>query len=143
MSRSAPLVRAAGVVLYRRAPDGRPRFLLLRNRRHGTWAPPKGHLEPGESDLEGARREVLEETGLSIGAVDPSFLEHLRYPVREGGRTALKEVAYFLAEAPSDRVRASAEHDDVGWVTLEEAAPLVRHPDLFDLLARAERAAAT
>ncbi len=37
----------------------------------GTWAFPGGHLEFGESIEACARREVLEETGLSLGAVKP------------------------------------------------------------------------
>ena len=32
----------------------------------GTWAPPGGHLEFGESFEDCARREVLEETGLEV-----------------------------------------------------------------------------
>jgi len=32
----------------------------------GTWAPPGGHLEPGESFEECCKREILEETGLTI-----------------------------------------------------------------------------
>ncbi|HVY61387.1 MAG TPA: hypothetical protein VHF22_07020, partial [Planctomycetota bacterium] len=40
---------AAGVILYRRAADGTPRFLLLETRKGGHYSPPKGHLDPGES----------------------------------------------------------------------------------------------
>jgi 8-oxo-dGTP diphosphatase len=52
--------------------DGR---VLLGQRRsalgNGTWAVPGGHLEFGESIEDCARREVLEETGLKIGAITP------------------------------------------------------------------------
>jgi 8-oxo-dGTP diphosphatase len=37
----------------------------------GTWALPGGHLEPGESFEECCKREVLEETGLTINNISP------------------------------------------------------------------------
>lgn len=37
----------------------------------GTWAPPGGHLEFGESIESCARREVLEETGLQLTSLQP------------------------------------------------------------------------
>ena len=48
-------------------------LVLKRKGSHGegTWAPPGGHLEYGESIEECARRETLEETGVVIG--DPRF----------------------------------------------------------------------
>ncbi|MCK4715051.1 MAG: NUDIX domain-containing protein [Candidatus Aenigmarchaeota archaeon] len=53
-----------GVIVIR---DGR--FLLgWRRASHGsgTWCPPGGHLEFGETPEDCAKREVLEETGLRI-----------------------------------------------------------------------------
>ena len=46
--------------------DGMGGILLERRSDCGLWGLPGGRLEPGESLSEGARREVLEETGLAV-----------------------------------------------------------------------------
>lgn len=58
-----PLV-GVGVIIYR----GNKILLGKRKNSHGTghWSPPGGHLEFGESFDQCARREVQEETGLSL-----------------------------------------------------------------------------
>lgn len=40
--------------------------LLIQHPKFHKWMPPGGHLEENETPPEGARREVLEETGLEI-----------------------------------------------------------------------------
>ncbi|MGC1548636.1 MAG: NUDIX hydrolase [Rhodanobacter sp.] len=68
MESKAPLV-GVGVIVMR---DG---LILLGQRMGsigaGTWAPPGGHLEFGETAEQCATREVLEETGLEIHAITP------------------------------------------------------------------------
>src|SRR3989441_5545087 len=61
--RRAQRETSAGGVVFRRGPDGEPRFLLIRDS-YRNWGFPKGHLEPGEPPADAARREVAEETGL-------------------------------------------------------------------------------
>lgn len=56
---------AAGISLF----DGAGRLLLLQ-RPSGEWDLPGGHLEPGESCEQTARRELLEETGLEVGRLE-------------------------------------------------------------------------
>ncbi len=60
---SRPIILVGtGVLLIKRN-----QVLLQRRKDNGLWGLPGGSLEPGESLEEAARREVWEETGLSIG----------------------------------------------------------------------------
>lgn len=66
MSAAAPRV-GVGVIVWRNG-----RVLIgqrIGSHGAGTWALPGGHLEFGESVEGCARREVLEETGLELGAL--------------------------------------------------------------------------
>jgi len=53
---------SAGGVIFRRTPEG-VRWLVIRDS-YRNWGFPKGHVEDGESEVDAARREVGEETGL-------------------------------------------------------------------------------
>lgn len=54
-------VSVAGVIV-----NDAGQALLIQRRDNGHWEPPGGVVEPGETILEALRREVREETGISI-----------------------------------------------------------------------------
>jgi len=74
-----PDVRSCGVIVFRREPLS---FLLMRH--VDRWDLPKGHVDPGETDVECALRELHEETGISAADIerDESFVFETHYPVR-------------------------------------------------------------
>lgn len=62
------------------------KFLLGKRKggtRDGSWCLPGGHLEEKENILEAAKREVLEETGITLNEV--SFLHFINDPGNESG----------------------------------------------------------
>lgn len=132
-------VLAAGVVLWRASADG-PEFLLLKNRRHGTWSFAKGHLEAGESLTEGAVREVAEETGVALAPSDlvAHFADTSIY--QPGGPAGdFKRVVYYLAAQPIEpkQVQLSKEHAELCWLDERKAMNQLEHQDLKRTVARA------
>lgn len=122
---------AAGMVVLRRQ-DGAWRCLMLRAYRN--WDFPKGEVEPDESPLAAARREVEEETSLAA-LVMPWGDEYCETTPYRG-----KVARYYLAESPHGDVSLPVsaelgrpEHHEFRWVDLGEAgalAPLRLQPIL-------------
>ena len=77
------------------------------------WATPGGALEPGESFAEGARRELAEETGLSIDHPGPEIARREFVMRAPEGDEVLAEERYFLVRADP------FELADAGWTELE------------------------
>ncbi|XP_078621314.1 bis(5'-nucleosyl)-tetraphosphatase [asymmetrical]-like [Branchiostoma floridae x Branchiostoma japonicum] len=130
---SSKALRAAGLIIFRRVPQ--IQYLLLQTS-YGQhhWTPPKGHVDPGESDLETALRETQEEAGLTtehLNIVD-NFKKVLEYSVR--GRP--KTVIYWLAELKNSDtpVVLSDEHQKFEWLWLEEACAYSGYQDMQEAL---------
>jgi len=81
--------RSCGIVHYRNPvlvvgciPQWEDRILLCRRNiepRKGKWTLPAGYLESGETVMEGARRETLEESGALVNRLDPYMLCDIVY----------------------------------------------------------------
>jgi 8-oxo-dGTP pyrophosphatase MutT (NUDIX family) len=129
-------IRGSGVVVYF-LDQGEPHFLLIRSRRDRSWGFPKGHLLEGEELLDGAMRELWEETGIREVALVPGFTEHVSYRVNRGGRFRQKTVSYFLGRVESAAVRLSEEHCEHRWAVVEDARKILTFENLRTLITRA------
>jgi 8-oxo-dGTP diphosphatase len=100
-------------------------ILLVHHRRLGTWLPVGGELEPGETPLEAARRELLEETGLEglfppgLG-VDGTPPGLVGYEEHEAGSKGLHLNFAFVADVATRAIRGCDEFDAFRWVTTGE-----------------------
>ncbi len=129
-------VRAAGFVIFRRMPE--IQFLLMKAS-YGTrhWSPPKGHVDPGESDYETALRETEEEAGFKpdVLKVVPDFKVELNYRVtsHRDGVNRPKIITYWLAELlnpEQNQVKVSEEHTAFEWLPCQEAIDLQGFEDM-------------
>lgn len=92
-----------------RVVEGQRRYLLVQHKA-GHWSFPKGHPESGESPIEAALRELMEETGLvSVKLVEtPAFEEAYEFTKRSGKRV-IKHVTYYIGRVGTDAVAIQPE----------------------------------
>ncbi len=119
------VVRHRGSIVIMAVDDSRaePRILLARQYRHAAgdhlWELPAGRIDPGESELSGAKRELIEETGYTAAHwrrvlfyyASPGFLD--------------ETMAVYLATGLK-RGKAQPEDDEVIRIRMFPLSQLVR-----------------
>jgi 8-oxo-dGTP pyrophosphatase MutT (NUDIX family) len=133
--------------------DAQSRILLLRLRDpfDGSikWEPPGGGIEAGETPLQAARRELIEETGLPDELIQPRPVEIAR-AFRWNGRDHEHTEWFYLARMPKTDVRPGGlladERDQFlgyRWFSPEEirsSPERVEPPQLLEIVANLARA---
>lgn len=115
--------KSCGAIVYRKF-HGNTEILLIKHINSGHWSFPKGHVEPGETEVETAQREVMEETGIDI-LLYPTFRETVTYYPK---RDIFKEVVYFLAKAKNyDFVAQEDEIAEIRWAEIDLAIQLLTY----------------
>ncbi len=113
------------IVPTRRAADG-SRVLGL----------PKGHIDPGETELQAAAREVREETGVEVEVVQE--LGEVRYFYRRQGRVVPKAVVFYLFRYLSgDPADHDEEVEEARWMGLGEAQRALTYEGEREMVGRA------
>jgi 8-oxo-dGTP diphosphatase len=125
MAEAVRPIRAAGGVLWRPTSDndGPVEVAVIHRPRYDDWSLPKGKLAPGEATIDGAVREVLEETGFRVRVGRP--LGEVRYTKSSGGSVRPKVVRYWAMEAEGGSFSPSREVDELRWLDIDSARKLL------------------
>lgn len=138
---ASSVIRAAGGVLWRHAAGGTGnddiQVAVIHRPRYNDWTIPKGKLNRGEIELEGAVREVNEETGYRVIVGRP--LGEVGY-VKDGRP---KIVHYWAMRAEGGVFIPTREVDELRWLSVPEAAALLTVERDRDLLSRFANGPAT
>ena len=134
---------SAGGIVFRRDPDGTPRFLLIKDS-YQHWGFPKGHLEDGESPVVAAVRETGEETGL-LDLVVHGPIRIIDWHFRFRGRYIHKFCHFFLFESPEGECQPQVDEGitAVRWEPLERALEVLSYDNARGVLRRGAEMART
>lgn len=86
------------------------RWIFCRHKFGETWELPGGHIEPGETALEAARRELYEETGATEADITPIGI----YKLYDYGLLCFAEV---------NTLTAIPEYSEIGQIRLFQSTP--------------------
>ena len=121
------VIEGAGGVVFNRRGE-----VLVIQHRNGTWVFPKGHLEPGETHLAAALREVEEEAGIPARCPDPKRRRSTRY-VNDRGQK--RHITYYRLETDaSEPVMRERTFPNGAFLPCERAAEQLSYPEDRTLL---------
>ena len=116
---------AGGIVL------NSERKILVVNQTHDSWSLPKGHIDPGETPLEAAKREIYEESGIKKLKYikDLGFFE--RYKIGLDGqddKSELKRIHLFLFTTTEMKLSPiDPMNPEARWGSLKEVYDILTH----------------
>jgi bis(5'-nucleosidyl)-tetraphosphatase len=96
--------KSCGAVVYK-VQEGKIKYLAVKSKRDGHWGFAKGHVEKDETEIDTAKREVLEETNIKVNLLDGFRVTKEYYP----NENLHKEVVFFIGKSDIYDVKIQEE----------------------------------
>jgi len=128
---------SAGGVVYRTMGDN-VFFVLVGRRRGNYWCLPKGRVEESETEVQAAKREVFEETGIAEADVGEKIGTICYEFYRRSTETSYKKLVHFyLMTAKSSNLNVGLEFDRAMWFAARDALNMVSHRKEKEIVTKA------
>ena len=105
--------------------------VLVVSQNGDSWSLPKGHLDPGENELQAAKREILEESGVEDLELVRKIGTYERPRIRLGGgddQEETKRITLFLFRTAQMELKPlDPKNPEARWVEKERVAQLLTH----------------
>lgn len=101
--------------------------IIVVSQKGTSWSLPKGHVEENETKLEGALREIYEETGVK----DLEFIKPLGSYERHGMNNTLelKTITFFLFKTLKQELKPiDKDNPEAIWVQKNKVSDILTHP---------------
>lgn len=124
----------AGGVVYRRNKQDEIEILLIQDAKD-RWTIPKGHIEPGETAPDTAKREIGEEAGLTNVEV-LGWLGKIHFRYRRIDKLVLMTTQIYLVKAMGDTNAIKKEEwmNGIKWFSFNDALDAIEYEDIGKLM---------
>ncbi len=106
-------------------------LILVVNQNGNSWSLPKGHIDPGETPLDAAKREIYEESGVQKLQLirELGSYERPKIGLRGGDDTSeIKRITLFLFKTTQTVLRpVDPDNPEARWVEATQVADLLTH----------------
>jgi|SRR3989344_5306450 len=108
--------------------------VIVVSQQHGkSWCLPKGHIDEGENELEAAKREIYEESGVSQLEFIRELGTYQRYKINkdtgEDDKSDVKIMIFFLFKTKETKLKPNdPANPEARWIPKEKVADLLTHP---------------
>lgn len=128
----------AGGVIYRKTNDGDIEILLIQDAKD-RWTIPKGHIEPGETAVATAKREIGEEAGLTNVEMQ-GWLGKIHFRYRRLDKLVLMTTQIYLVKAlgDTDAIKKEEWMNGIQWFRFNDALDEIEYEDIAKLMLKAK-----